>query len=44
MNIVETTQEKTRTMVDAMLRNLGYKEIYIKFKDGPLITKITPEL
>lgn len=40
MGIVETTQEKTRVMIEAMLSNLGYKEIYIQFKDGPLITKI----
>ncbi|MFY0627595.1 MAG: DUF4230 domain-containing protein [Reichenbachiella sp.] len=43
MGIVETTQRKTRTMMEALLRNLGYKEIYIQFKDGPLITKITPD-
>ncbi len=40
MGIVETTKEKTRVLMEAMLRNLGYKEIYIHFKDGPLITKI----
>lgn len=43
MGIVEATQNKTRTMVEAMLRNLGYKEIYIQFKDGPLITKISTD-
>lgn len=40
MDIVETTQLKTRTMLDALLRNLGYKEIYIDFKEGDLITEI----
>ena len=40
MGVIETTQEKTRIMVEAMLRNLGYTEIYIQFKEGPLLTKI----
>lgn len=40
MDIVETTQQKTRTMLDAMLRNLGYTEVYIDFKEGELITEI----
>jgi len=43
MDIVETTQLKTRTMVDAMLRNLGYTEVYINFKEGDLITEILEE-
>jgi hypothetical protein len=41
MNMVETTQEKTRTMLKAMLQNLGYSEIYIDFKDDILISDIT---
>ena len=41
MDIVETTQKKTRTMLRAMLSTLGYKEIYISFKEGDLITEIT---
>lgn len=40
MGIVETTQKKTRTMIEALLRNLGYNEIYIDFKEGELITEI----
>ena len=40
MDIVETTEKKTRRLMDAMLRNLGYTEIYIEFKTGPLITEI----
>ncbi|MEM6642357.1 MAG: DUF4230 domain-containing protein [Bacteroidota bacterium] len=40
MGIVKTTQQKTRIMLEAMLRNLGYTEIYIQFKTGPLITKV----
>jgi hypothetical protein len=40
MDIVKTTQQKTRTMLDALLRNLGYDEIYIDFKEGELITEI----
>lgn len=40
MDIEETTKKKTRAMLDAMLRNLGYDEIYIDFKDGELITEI----
>ncbi len=41
MDIIATTQKKTRTMMDAMLRNLGYSEIYIQFKEGPLITEVS---
>lgn len=40
MGIVETTREKTRIMLEAMLQNLGYKEIYIDFKDGELIPEV----
>jgi len=40
MNMVETTQNKTRTMLHAMLKNLGYKEIYIDFKEDKLINEI----
>ena len=40
MGIVETTQQKTRIMLEAMLRNLGYTEIYISFKEGKLIPEV----
>jgi len=40
MDIVETTQKKTRAMLRAMLQNLGYNEIYIDFKEDKLITEI----
>lgn len=40
MDIVETTQRNTRVMLRAMLENLGYKEIYIDFKNDKLITEI----
>ncbi len=40
MGIIETTQQKTRTMLEAMLRNLGYTEIYINFKEGQLIPEV----
>lgn len=40
MGIVETTQQKTRLMLKAMLLNLGYTEIYIDFKEGELIPEV----
>lgn len=40
MGVVETTQQKTRIMLEAMLRNLGYTEIYIDFKEGQLIPEV----
>ena len=40
MDIVETTQKKTSTLLRAMLINLGYNEIYIDFKEDKLITEI----
>lgn len=40
MDIVETTQKKTAIMMRAMLKNLGYNEIYIDFKKDKLITEI----
>ena len=33
MGIVEQTQENTRKMLEGLLANLGYKEIYITFSD-----------
>mgnify|MGYP001815247621 CR=1 FL=1 len=40
MGVVETTQHKTRIMLEAMLRNLGYNEIYIDFEEGKLIPEV----
>ena len=40
MDIVETTQKKTSTLLRAMLINLGYNEIYIDFKEDKLTTEI----
>lgn len=40
MDIIEITQEKTKIMMQAMLKNLGYNEIYIDFKEAQLITQI----
>lgn len=40
MGIIETTQQKTRTMLEALLQNLGYNEIYIDFKEGELIPEV----
>jgi len=40
MGIIETTQQKTRIMLEAMLQNLGYREIYIDFKEGELIPEV----
>jgi len=40
MDMVATTQNKTRALLRTMLQNLGYNEIYIEFKTGQLITEI----
>ncbi|MFA6401114.1 MAG: DUF4230 domain-containing protein [Salinivirgaceae bacterium] len=46
MNITKTTQQKTRILFQALLRNLGYTEIYIEFKEGELlptpVKEVTP--
>jgi hypothetical protein len=34
MGIVESTENKTRLMMEALLRNLGYEDIYITFHKG----------
>ena len=34
MGITEQTQENTRKMMEGMLKNLGYEEIYISFADS----------
>ena len=37
MGIREATEEKTRNLLTGLLKNLGYEEIYIKFRKGPII-------
>lgn len=37
MGIVKTTQQHTKTMLTSLLKNLGYREIYISFKSNELI-------
>lgn len=44
MGIVEETQKKTRVMLEGMLRNLGYTEIYISFREGELVPEISDEI
>ena len=38
--ITEATEIKTRLMMEGLLKNLGYEEIYISFKKGELINEI----
>jgi hypothetical protein len=40
LGMVKTTEEKTRHMMESLLKNLGYNEIYIDFKKGELLTEI----
>jgi hypothetical protein len=40
MGITESTESKTRQMMESLLRSLGYAEIYIHFRKGPLIAKV----
>lgn len=42
MGIVETTQEKTRNMLTALLRSFDYEEIYIEFESNELIIDKVP--
>ncbi len=45
MGIIETTQNKTRIMIEGMLKALGYKNIFISFKNKstkPLMPEIPP--
>jgi len=41
MGIVKSTEQKTRTMMETLLKSLGYSDISISFKKGKLINKIT---
>ncbi len=43
LGIVNTTQQKTRAMIELLLKNLGYEEIYISFGEGELIPEISNE-
>lgn len=42
MGIVESTQERTRSMLTVMLKSLGYEEIYIEFESDELIIDQVP--
>jgi len=44
MDITKTTQDKTRTLFEVLLRNLGYSEIYIDFREGKLISEVNLEI
>jgi len=43
LGIVKTTREKTRLLLVSLLKNLGYQEVYIEFKDGVLIPPVQTE-
>lgn len=40
LGIKSTTEQKTRLMMEGLLRNLGYEEIYITFNEGEFVTPI----
>lgn len=40
MGIKEATEEKTRILINGLLKNLGYEEIYIRFKPGEFIEEL----
>ena len=42
MGIVETTQDKTRSMLTALLKSLEYEEVYIEFESDELIIDKVP--
>lgn len=41
--VKESTENNTRLLLEGILKNLGYREIYITFKEGELITPIELE-
>lgn len=41
--VKESTENNTRLLMEGILKNLGYQEIYITFKEGELITQIELE-
>lgn len=43
LGLVETTEEKTIALMQKMLIMLGYSEIYISFKKGPVIEEVKLE-
>lgn len=42
MGIVETTQERTASMLRVMLQSLGYEEVYIEFESDELLIDTVP--
>lgn len=40
LGIKKSTQQKTRIMLQSLLKNLGYTEVYIEFKDGKLMPPV----
>ncbi len=40
MSIKKTSQDKTRQMIETLLTNLGYNEVFIEFEEGELIQPI----
>ena len=40
MGIVEQTKANTTRLMEGLLKNLGYEEIYIDFREGPLIQTV----
>ena len=44
MDIVTSTQTKTRVLIENMLRAMGYREIYIEFHKGELIAEISNDI
>jgi len=43
MDIVKSTEKKTRLLLETMLETIGYNEIYIDFHEGKLIAEIEEE-
>lgn len=43
LGITEATESKTRQMLEALLHSIGYNEIYISFRKGPLLPKVNPK-
>lgn len=44
LGLVEATEEKTSTLMQKMLKMLGYEEVYISFKKGPVINEVKLEV
>lgn len=41
--VQQATENNTRSIIEGILKNLDYEEIYITFKEGELITPIDPD-